>query len=163
MPFVSFYYEVLGRDVMDWMIWPANGIAIAVPLLLIGVGLSFVWQPFAWLALVALGIAFIASAYVLVFLAAAGVQVLRNRLEPLEKVTAPPLFIRLMLRVPLKGWVLCTCAPAAFSLPIFAWGVFRFQDAIMVAGTGLFIVPVLGTLTLAAFVNMARGGRPTGG
>lgn len=165
MPFVSYYYEVLRKDVMDWMTWPANGIAIAIPLGLIGSGLSFVWQPFAWLAPVAFGILFIASAYLLVFLAAAGVQVLLNQLEACAEAFAPPpppLSIRALRQVPVTVWIASSCVPAGLSLPVFAWGAFRFSDPIMIAGTGLFIVPVLATLTFVAIVRTTYRSRTTG-
>lgn len=154
MPFVSHYYEVLGKDALDWMIWPANGIAVAIPLGLVGFGLSFVWQPFIWLMLVAYGIAIVASAYVLVFLAAAGIQVLLNQLAPYQESTDPPKFIRLLMAIPLKLWGAGSCVPAALSLPVICWGVFGFNDAIVLAGIGLFLLPVLTILMLAAIARI---------
>jgi hypothetical protein len=157
MPFVSSNYKVLGKDVMDWMTWPSNGIAIAIPLALIGN-----WQPFAWLKLVAFGILFVASAYILVFLAAAAVQVLLNQLDDDTEALRPPVYIRILKRVPAKIWIASSCVPAGLSLPVFAWGVFRFHDPIMVAGTNLFVVPVLATLTLAAIVRTTYKSASTG-
>ena len=156
MGFVSYHrsYYVLGKDILDWWyIWPMHGLCIYFPMMLIGVGLSWLWEPFLWLTIPAQGLLVVLVAHTLVFLAAACIQALLTQVQAFQ-ASHPSSHSRWRVGVPAKYCITLALVPAGLAAPISVWGMLTLDDRIVLLGIYLWLLPVVPSLSLAGIVHL---------
>ena len=155
MAFVSYHYNVLGKDILDWYIWPINGLCVYFPMTLVGLGLTQIGWPFVWLVLLAQGLLVLLVAHTLVFIAAASIQALLSQIKQFNAahLSPPP---KWRVGVPVKCGIAVALVPAALAAPISIWGGLVFNNQLMVLGIALWLLPVVVSLSLAVIVHLVQ-------